>query len=58
MDEYCDDCGGRCDGVHSLRKETREEQIQHLLNLLLSQDKQMLDEVLQRLIKIRSKQRP
>lgn len=43
--EYCDDCGGKCDGVHSIPK-PEMHQVDLLVKVLLSQKKEILEKVL------------
>lgn len=47
-EEYCDICGGPCEGVHSLPKST-EQEIQLLVDILRSQNQSILKEALRRL---------
>jgi hypothetical protein len=33
--DYCDNCGGACDGVHSVRKQTDDEHVNEFVRLLI-----------------------
>lgn len=49
-DEYCDDCGGTCEGVHSMNEtNTDEKEIQMLVNIILSKKEKFIDEVIKRI---------
>ncbi len=45
--EYCNDCGNECDGVHSVRRDkTVEEKAEELAKIVLSYDKEIVKEVI------------
>ena len=45
-EEYCDDCGGKCDCVHSI-KNNNEDEIQKYVKILLSH-KHLVHEIIKR----------
>jgi hypothetical protein len=48
-DEYCDECGGKCDGCHSLRKPSIDDQIEQIMKMITSQSSIVVKKVLERL---------
>ena len=46
---YCDECGRECDGVHSGRKSSIDDQIEQIMKLITSQSYNIVKEVLKRL---------
>jgi hypothetical protein len=53
-EEYCDDCGRECDGAHasSFRIISDEQQIKNIIKIILSQKKNIVNEVIKRLNEI------
>ena len=56
--EYCDICGRKCDGVHSNKINNKEKEIQKMViqkmvNVIMSYDENMVDEIITRVCEIR-----
>lgn len=47
--EYCDSCGRKCDGVHSIKINNYENNIQKMVNVLQSYDDNIVDEIIKRI---------
>ena len=50
-EEYCDYCGGRCEGVHCVIEAYKEEEkeIQLLVNIILSKKEKIVNEIIKRI---------
>lgn len=54
-DEYCDICGGICDGIHGVTKIIIEEkQINNLINIIMQYDDEIIKKVILRYYKIKN----
>jgi hypothetical protein len=47
--EQCDICGRKCDGVHSNKINTKEKEIQKIVNVLESYGEKVVDEVIKKI---------
>ncbi len=52
--EECDICGRKCDGVHRVRANNKEIEIQKMVNVLSSYDEATVDEVIRRIYEKRN----
>jgi len=48
-EEYCDNCGRKCDGVHSIKKNNKEKEIKKIVNMLESYGEKMVDEIIKQI---------
>jgi hypothetical protein len=47
--EYCDYCGRKCDGVHSIKINNKEKEIQNITKVLESYGEKVVDEIIKRI---------
>jgi hypothetical protein len=47
--EYCDYCGRKCDGVHSIKLNNKEKEIQNIVKMLESYSEKVIDEVIKQI---------
>lgn len=52
--EECDICGRNCDGVHRVRANNKEIEIQKMVNVLSSYDEATVDEIIRRIYEKRN----
>jgi len=49
IEEHCDICGRKCDGVHSNKIISKEKEIQKITNILESYGETMVDEIIKKI---------
>lgn len=47
--EYCDYCGTKCDGVHSIKPNNKEKEIQNIVKMLESYSEKVIDEIIKQI---------
>lgn len=47
--EYCDYCGRKCDGVHSIKLNNKEKEIQNIVKVLESYSEKVIDKVIKQI---------
>ncbi len=47
--EECDICGRKCDGVHSIKTNNKEKEIQKMVKTIESYGEKMVDEIIQQI---------
>lgn len=47
--EHCDICGRSCDGVHKDKTNDKNKLIENIVNILMSYDANIIDEVIKRI---------
>jgi hypothetical protein len=50
--EHCDICGRKCDGVHNTKINNEEKKIQQIVNILISHNENIVNEVIKRVSEI------
>lgn len=51
--EYCNICGKKCYGVHSNKINNNKKEIQKIVNILMSYDENMVNEIIKQIYEIR-----